>query len=108
MWNLDDALAVLRPLGPELLEAGWALGLTGSVLIDGQSDKDLDVIVYPLNSTEVSKSKLVAALEAQGWKRRSSVSATHRTWRNMGSEDCKQVEVWRAADGRRIDVFVLS
>lgn len=108
MWALDEALELIRKLEPGLRDAGWALGLTGSVLTRGESDKDLDLVVYPLNSTEVSKAKLITALGAYGWTRRSSVSATHRTWRHIGSEDCKQVEVWRTGDGRRVDVFLLT
>lgn len=100
-------MAMLRPLSKVLQKVGWGVGLTGSVLLNGVSAKDLDVIVYPLNSTEVSHTALTQALEAWGWTRQCEAHRTHATWRRMGSGDCKHVEVWR--DGvRRIDLFILG
>ena len=106
-WHLDGALAMLRPLSKVLQKVGWGVGLTGSVLLEGVSANDLDILVYPLDGSEVSRSALFQALESWGWIRQCEVFQTHATWRRRGSLDCKAVEIWR--DGvRRVDVFILG
>lgn len=57
-WSFDEALEVIRELAPLLAKHGWGVGLTGSVLLKGSSDNDLDLIVYPLDSGKVDVSYL--------------------------------------------------
>lgn len=106
-WYLEGALTFVRELAVVLQKCGWGVGLTGSVLFRGVSAKDLDLIVYPLNSTEVSGKMRVMALESMGLIRQCEIYQTHATWRRHGSLDCKLVELWRAGP-RRIDLFILS
>ena len=42
MWTLDQALELVRGLGPKLNEAGFGIAIAGSVLLKGESKKDLD------------------------------------------------------------------
>lgn len=44
--RFDEALTLIRELEPKFAAAGYHLGLTGSVLYKGESEKDLDLIVY--------------------------------------------------------------
>lgn len=45
--NIEDALTLIRELEPKFSDVGYHLGLTGSVLYKGESEKDLDLIAYP-------------------------------------------------------------
>ena len=107
MWNLDRALVVLRQLQNPLKEIGYAIGLTGSVLLEGLSLNDLDVIVYPLNKNNVAPGLVREVLQKAGWELCSDNARVLRVWRKHGSTDTKFVEVWQY-DKKRIDVFYLS
>lgn len=52
MWTLEEAVALVRKLEPTAIQAGYHLALGGSVLMAGQSDKDLDLFLYPHKTTE--------------------------------------------------------
>jgi hypothetical protein len=45
-WNLDAGLKVVRELEALLSPLGWHVALAGSVLHQGESNDDLDVILY--------------------------------------------------------------
>lgn len=47
MWNLNEAVSLIRRIEPALSAAGYHCGLTGGVLFKGESVKDLDIIIYP-------------------------------------------------------------
>lgn len=49
MWTRDIALEVLKSLEDFLAKHGFHCALGGSVMYRGDSEKDLDVIVYPHN-----------------------------------------------------------
>jgi hypothetical protein len=65
---LDSALTFIRELHPVLHKAGFAAALTGSVLIKGESDNDLDLVIYPLNAAECSFTALREALQGAGMR----------------------------------------
>jgi hypothetical protein len=44
--KIEDALLLIRELEPAFAAEGYHLGLTGSVLYKGESEKDLDLIAY--------------------------------------------------------------
>ena len=50
MWTLDTALPVVRALQFKALQFGYHIALGGGVLNKGQSDRDLDIVVMPLDS----------------------------------------------------------
>lgn len=108
-WTLDEAVRLMRRMWPGLQEAGWHIGLTGSVVYRGSSKKDLDLVAYPRDSSP-GGSKIHALqcyLRDRGWQRRSGPEATREIWREKGSKDEKHVEVWQTLDGRRVDVMVM-
>jgi len=114
-WNVFQARNLISYLTPLLQKEGYELGLTGSVLYKGASNKDLDLIVYPHkarssedfdraaqvlflagltcvhNAVEVQKGRQVQA------KRRNTVY----------TPDTKHVEVWDW-QGKRVDIFFMK
>jgi hypothetical protein len=47
-WTIQSATRDIAELVPLLAKVGYCIGLTGGVLFRGQSDKDVDFILYPL------------------------------------------------------------
>jgi hypothetical protein len=55
MWQLDNALNIVRILQPASRKFGYHLTLGGGVLNKGQSDKDLDLYFLPMGGFDDSK-----------------------------------------------------
>lgn len=108
MWTLESALAMCRLLEALAEPAGWHIALGGSVLRDGASSNDLDLIAYPRNKTTSLYEDLEEVLHDAGFRCTVNADEVHEFWRAAGSTDTKHVEVWRGRKGRRIDVFVLA
>jgi hypothetical protein len=106
-WTLDEALNFIRNLSRVLLPHGWGVGLCGSVLTKGSSHKDLDIIIFPRDTTSMSYSKLIELLEGTGLTLKHNHMVVQEAWRKAGSRDNKIVEVWRTANGKRVDIFLL-
>lgn len=105
MWTLQQARALLVHLETVLEPTGFHVGLLGSVLLNTASNNDLDIVVYPRDSTNFSRNAAIVALQDAGLRRRCPTFYTHAIWRKKGSTDRKQVEVWITSEGQRIDVF---
>jgi hypothetical protein len=106
MWTLQEALAILAKLEPELKKMNAHCGLTGSVMYRGDSKKDLDIIIYPRHKNsedhwkvEDIKKFLAAYFGASEFKDCSSASQ---------ERDDKAVSWIITEDGKRIDFFFLS
>jgi len=106
-WTLSEAVVLINELVEPLKKAGWSVGLTGSVLWNGESQNDVDLIVYPLDSSEASHRELRKALGVCGMELQHDVEVVHKEWRKGNSTDCKHVEVWLTSMGRRVDIFIL-
>lgn len=106
-WTLEEGLEVVRWFAPILADCGFGIGLTGSVLTKGTSNKDLDIIVYPLCTDSVVIAEAKIALVLCGAERKYGRSTVTDAWRKKGSTDNKHVEIW-TYKGRRIDVFFLT
>jgi hypothetical protein len=63
-WTLTNALATIRAFQFKALQLGYHLALAGGVLNKGQSEKDLDIVVLPLDGQNQYKERLLAAAEA--------------------------------------------
>lgn len=55
MWELDEALRLVRALQPMTRRFGYHLTLGGSVLNAGHSEKDLDLYFLPLDNKKLGK-----------------------------------------------------
>jgi predicted nucleotidyltransferase len=96
-WTMDEALSAIRSLERTANKYGLHLGLTGGVLYNGQSEKDLDVVVYPRKTCEPHDACGFRAAISQQWSMRT----------NYHENDTK--EVWKGVvDGKIIDFFFLS
>ena len=109
LWDLPRAFALVSDLQPDLLEAGWSAGITGSVLYKNISYNDLDLILYPLSTADrkATKKAARAVLTKHGLVPHTSVQKVRAHWRKTGSKDTKHVEVWML-ERRRVDVFMLK
>jgi hypothetical protein len=105
VWDIFSAMAFIKDLRTALLDVGYCVGLTGSVLYKLSSEKDLDVIIYPHGT--LPKGNLEGALRLAGMKRTMTKDEVQRMWlRDYGSTDTKHVEIWEVA-GKRVDLFFL-
>lgn len=110
-WTLAEALPFVKSLREALIPIGFGVGLTGSLLYRGTSEKDIDIVLYPLGHPEPPKeiidlSSLYCALDALGMSCYMDRAATTQTWRDIGSQDTKHVEIW-SHGGRRVDLMIL-
>lgn len=68
--NLDEALPIIRAVETAVAPLGWHVGLTGSVLFKGSSQKDVDIVMYPHDPnsfTRASKEDVLKTLAAAGF-----------------------------------------
>ena len=106
-WTFDEALIFVRRLTPYLEKAKYGVALGGSVLVHGRSDNDLDIVVYPFDTTACDRHSLNDAMYAAGMTLEHNLKTVRRKWVHNGSHDQKHVEVWKY-EGKRVDVFTLS
>lgn len=108
MWTRENVLELIVTLEQALAPIGYHIALAGSVLVRGQSPHDLDVLIFPHDSTIQNKDAVRRALGNIGWARTHSSAQMLEHWRSKGSQDCKFVEVWRDNCNRRIDIIYVS
>ncbi|HEY8097442.1 MAG TPA: hypothetical protein VIE65_15300 [Methylobacter sp.] len=106
-WDLLGAVIFIQNLTRVITPSGYAAGITGSVLTSGESTKDLDVILYPLQSGLEDEQSLMKALAMIGMKRIYGANEIHQIWRRKGSSDTKRVECWKW-EQKRVDLFFLK
>lgn len=109
-WKQKEAITLLKKL-EKLLYARCNLhvALGGSVLFTGKSKHDLDVIVYPHNTTHFSifVEEFEYAVRQLGLIPYMSTKRLHSYWRSKGGTDTKRVEVWEYK-GKRVDFILLE
>lgn len=108
-WKLEEALDLVRRIEAKVRPIGLFTGLTGSVLYRGESLKDLDVTVSPMDSTQpFPREAFDEAMQSLGLKLQLSEPQIKKIWADLGSKDTKHVEVWKTPERKRIDVFLLK
>lgn len=107
-WTLEQALELIRELAPDLEVVGWGIGLTGSLLKKGSSDRDADIILFPMSSDVAVLEDAREELRRHGLEMVYTAAEIHWFWRHgkNDSSDMKHVEVW-VRDKHRIDVFFM-
>jgi hypothetical protein len=105
--RLDDAIDMIRNIEDVLVPVGYHVGLRGSVLLKGESENDLDIIVYPHDSTNADPRARIAALERLGMRRTRSIWESWLHWGNKGSRDGKMIEIWDW-NGIVVDVLIVG
>ncbi len=48
-WTMDTALCLIRQMQSGCMKHGYYVALAGSVLNNGQSDNDLDLVLVPMS-----------------------------------------------------------
>lgn len=61
-WTLDEALDFIRDLQPCMTALNYHVCLGGGVLNKGESEKDLDLFILPLNGYESAAREVVKEL----------------------------------------------
>lgn len=108
-WTLEQARSLLNYLEPQLAAVGYHVGLMGSVLLRGESSKDLDIIIYPHNKMVQDIPRVHAVLVSLELKQQADIVNVLKTWKfRAGVTDSKHVEVWKTPGKKRIDVFFFS
>lgn len=102
-WTLDEAVAMVTRMEKYLLPC-YHVALAGSVLHTGESDKDIDILIFPHTTTHHEIQEIHIRLDAFGMKLRVTNEKVREKWKNQGSTDTKYVEVW-SYQGKRVDVF---
>ena len=105
MWELVEALEVIRSLEKRISKVGWHVALAGGVLERGASDHDLDLVVFPDHNER--RPPFYDAVVALGWKRTHTVKQMQANFVKIGTGDTKCVEVWRDKKDRRIDLIIV-
>ena len=106
-WSLNEALEFIRRLESFVVPAGYHVGVLGSVLVKGSSEKNLDLLLSPRDSTQQDRALLCEALLAAGLYPLLGVMDIHAIWRRKGSSDRKHVECWLFGR-KRVDLFLLT
>ena len=109
-WTLEDGLACVRALECQLSAAlGVHFALAGGVMLRGESEHDLDVVVYPRCSRAGVDTQLLRfALRGLGWSIRVRAVDTIEQWQKRGSADRKHVDIWATPERKRVDIIVPS
>lgn len=101
MWTRETAIPFLAALEEFFAQNGYHCALGGSVMYRGDSDKDLDVIVYPHIREDCLPVDIL-------WERLVGHLAPSEARKAVGScRDGKDVRVMLVCD-RRIDFFFLK
>lgn len=102
LWTLRTAHDFCCSLHAFLIPLGYDVGLTGGILYHGVSDKDIDVIIYPLKLISADFGTMYQALPQFG------LQFIRLPNNNVGyADDGKHVEVWEFQD-KRVDLFFLT
>lgn len=107
LWTMAQAVHLCQTLDPMLRESGYFCGLTGGVLHKGESRKDLDLCIMPLDGKPwpepVGRAALFDRLEDLGFERTRNEDGEHVA----PSSATKDVTLWTFC-GKRVDIFLLS
>lgn len=106
-WTIDDAIQFCRSLEKVITPVGFHVGLRGGVLIRGKSDRDLDLVIYPRDSSDVRLDRLHDRLRAFGMKQVESTAQVHSRWQARGTTDRKAIEIWEIG-GRKVDLLIVG
>lgn len=110
IWTMEEALIHIRAMQPDMHANGCVLALGGSVLNQGFSRKDLDLIIHPMGigDNDSWKDNAMATLEKYGMKCILNEEQMKEKWREeVYFEDMKHVERWEF-NGKRVDIFFLK
>lgn len=99
--KLEQGIEIARLIERAIIPQGYHCALGGSVLHAGESQKDLDIFIYPHCGRELNPTMLRLALNKAGFM-------CEQKWgRSQNSEDTKIIETW-SYKGHRLDFFFVQ
>ncbi|NJO48335.1 MAG: hypothetical protein HC840_01305 [Leptolyngbyaceae cyanobacterium RM2_2_4] len=101
--SLDSALWVVRNLEDAAIPLDLHVALGGSCLISGESNKDVDVFVYPRYNRTVHRPTIDKFVEAAGL-----VVINDYLWPNPIEYGYKPLLICSYKEKIRVDLFVIS
>ena len=102
IWTIEQACDFCTNLHNYLVTFGYDVGLAGGILLRGESNKDIDIIIYPLKKISSDFNAMYQSLPNFGLK------FVRLPNNNFGyQDDGKRVEIWDFQD-KRVDLFFLT
>ena len=103
-WTLDQAVGLVRSLHEEVVKNGCTLALGGSCLHRGFSEKDVDIIIHPLECKETALSDFdfYAVKDCL-----TELGLTYIRDAHIAEYSERNVEIWYNKEGKRIDIFFM-
>lgn len=113
IWKFEEAQNFIILLNKELRKIGFGIGITGSLLLNLESNNDLDLIIYPLNSSIYDLSEVFNLFNLLELKRLKPRSKTLEKFEKIAQlnntiTDNKHVEAWITKNNKKIDFFFLK
>lgn len=100
LWTLEEAIDLCRKIENELEEYGYHCALTGGVLYNGSSTKDVDIMIYPHSEKTYNFESAVEVLTKY-----CNVSDIKKIIDDDDKyPDCKDIRYARY-NGKRVDLF---
>ena len=103
-WTLEEGIKFARELEFNLIPLGYHCAITGSVLYKGRSEKDLDIMIYPHDSTKCDANTQLEVEKMLGEVHGIEIQLIDR----MKYPDEKNVYWSYDTMGKRIDFFFVK
>lgn len=105
-WNLQEALTLARLIEPIVVQFGYHTALGGGVLLRGESEKDVDIILYERtkDTKPAPPKEVLAGLVAIGFSEKFHLCKHGASAAEIG--EYKKVFVGTFF-GKRVDLFFL-
>jgi len=107
LWTLEQGVSVARKMEKILIPLGCHCCLGGSVLHAGQSDKDLDIFIYPDKQAGFDGKAKRSEIEAKFIEEKIAILASVPRKDDGPVYWDKQVTI-AEFNGRRIDLFFVT
>ena len=86
VWNLAEAMSLVRKLEEFLIPLELHVALAGSVLHKGESSKDIDLFIYPHTAWTVKKEDVVNSLKDFGMTCIKNEEEVKKKWKDKCAE----------------------
>jgi len=103
-WTIDEAISIIRMNDSNVKHYNYHLALGGSVLVNGWSDKDLDLYALPMHNDEICQPDRLLKF-IQGVLR---VVATESKFYKDSNNRADVLYMLTLPDKRRIDFFIIN
>lgn len=100
VWTRQEAVKLINALWDKCQVHGYYIALTGSVLLYGESDNDLDLVLYPSSSLHTDYRPVIDIIAGHV-----GVFTVHAVERKANT-DYKLVVGIVCTDKRRIELFI--